>query len=553
MISTTSAPSTDSAPSHYGITTPRLWTKPLRELTPETTLGYEVIDFARVILGVMLYPWQQWLLIHALELLPDGQYRFKRVIVLVARQQGKTTLASVLAAWWLYMDSARHPDRVPPVKFKVVGIAQNLDIAREPWKAVKLWSDPTPDTLEEADLALPSLQDATAKVVDAHGKEAIIARSRAHYEIRAARNARGKPAARVLMDEMREQKSWDAWNAVSQTTKAFWAGQLWGVSSAGDVTAIVLRTLRDKALELLGLWEQYVDSGIQTIEDYANGHDTTLGIFEWSAPEGCAKDDVAGILQANPSIGYGAMTVASALADINALDDAGYRTEVLCQWVTSRVTPFLDAGRWSELVDEDSAIADDERIVLGVCVKGDRSSSSVAAAGLRLDGLAHLELLARRESNLWVVDYLVEVRDETGINEVALQSRGVPSAELVGPLEDIGFVVHRIEGTPLINVAGRTRDLINRGRVRHLGQPPVSLAVANGTTKTLSGGMPVWDIFDAPVDVAPIAAMSIALYALDTIDAPEVPDIPPPPPQAEGVARLDHDTSDEANLATVGF
>jgi hypothetical protein len=129
-------------PKVFGRTEPRLWTRPLRELTPETSLGFEVIDFAREILGVELYPWQCWLLIHALELLEDGQYRFKRIIVLVARQQGKTTLASVLATWWLYVDSARNPDRVPPMKFKVVGVAQNLDIAREPWAAVKAWCDP---------------------------------------------------------------------------------------------------------------------------------------------------------------------------------------------------------------------------------------------------------------------------------------------------------------------------------------------------------------------------------------------------------------------------
>ena len=51
---------------HYGRTEPRLWTKPLRELTPATSLGFEVIDYARQILHIELYPWQQWLLIHAL-------------------------------------------------------------------------------------------------------------------------------------------------------------------------------------------------------------------------------------------------------------------------------------------------------------------------------------------------------------------------------------------------------------------------------------------------------------------------------------------------------
>ena len=179
---------------HYGRTEPRLWTKPLRELTPDTSLGFEVIDYARQILHIELYPWQQWLLIHALELLEDGiTYRYRRIIVLVGRQNGKTLVASVLASWWLHVDSQRHPDRVPPLRFKIVGTAQNLDIAREPWNSVKLWCDPEPETIEEQAAAIPTLQAATAKVSDTNGKEYIKSRALAVYEIRAARQA-GSPS-----------------------------------------------------------------------------------------------------------------------------------------------------------------------------------------------------------------------------------------------------------------------------------------------------------------------------------------------------------------------
>ena len=109
-----------SGEAAHGSTEPRIFSKPLRKLTPETSLGFEVIDFAAVVLGLSLFPWQRWLLVHALELLPDGRYRFRRIIVLVARQNGKTTLMGVLAAWWLAIDSRRHPDKVPAFKFKVV-------------------------------------------------------------------------------------------------------------------------------------------------------------------------------------------------------------------------------------------------------------------------------------------------------------------------------------------------------------------------------------------------------------------------------------------------
>ncbi|UOE45483.1 hypothetical protein [Agromyces larvae] len=505
----------------FGRTEPRLWTKPLRELTPETSLGFEVIEFAAVILGVVLYPWQKWLLIHALELLEDGSYRFRRVIVLVARQQGKTLLASVLAAWWLFVDSARHPDRVPPVKFKVVGVAQNLDIAREPWSLVKMWCDPDPATAEEAELALPALQAATAKVSDTNGKEGIYALSRAHYEIRAAMNARGKPAARMLMDEMREQKTWAAWNAVSQTTKSFWSGQLWGISNAGDALAVVLRTQRDAGLESIADWERYVESGVQSAEEFANHHDVSLGLFEWSAPEGCALDDVDGILQANPSIGHGAMTVQSALADIRGMTEAGYRTEVLCQWVTARLDVYLDGLGWSECRDEWSVVADGSPMVLGLDTSADRKFTYLSVAGFRDDGLAHGELIARRAGMLWAVDHAVKVAAKQGIRHVALQTRGCPAAEFAKPLQDAGLEVIEIAGPALGASAGRLRDKVRDRSFRHRGQPALDVAAAGATTRRL-GEVRVWDRVASVVDIGGLVSLANALYGLDVRPEPQV-------------------------------
>lgn len=92
----------------HGVTLPRIYTPPLRPLDKNTSNGFAVIAFAEIMLHVHLYPWQQWLLVHALELLEDGSYRFRKVIVLVARQNGKTTLMGVLAAWWLFVDSNKH-------------------------------------------------------------------------------------------------------------------------------------------------------------------------------------------------------------------------------------------------------------------------------------------------------------------------------------------------------------------------------------------------------------------------------------------------------------
>ncbi|CAB0889796.1 hypothetical protein FRC0429_00282 [Corynebacterium diphtheriae] len=74
-----------------GKTEPRFFPPPLRELTSETSAGFEVIEFAKL-LGIELYPFQKWALIHGLELLEDGSFRWRVVVIEVARQNGKTML-----------------------------------------------------------------------------------------------------------------------------------------------------------------------------------------------------------------------------------------------------------------------------------------------------------------------------------------------------------------------------------------------------------------------------------------------------------------------------
>src|SRR3546814_18105149 len=88
-------------------TEPWRWTRPLRELRPATSYGFAVVEFARDILERPLDPWQEWLVIHAGELLPDGRPRFRKVLVLVARQNGKTELLVILSLFWLRSEERR--------------------------------------------------------------------------------------------------------------------------------------------------------------------------------------------------------------------------------------------------------------------------------------------------------------------------------------------------------------------------------------------------------------------------------------------------------------
>ena len=64
-MTTSPTHSTSSAPSELlGSTTPRLWTPPLRELTPETSTGSTSSTSPATSLGTPLDPWEEWAAIH---------------------------------------------------------------------------------------------------------------------------------------------------------------------------------------------------------------------------------------------------------------------------------------------------------------------------------------------------------------------------------------------------------------------------------------------------------------------------------------------------------
>ena len=113
-----------------GVTEARVFTPPLRELTPDTTLGFMCIEYATSVMHKNLYPWQRWALIHALEIIGnlDGawKFRFRTLLFLISRQNGKTVLSEVIASFFLNVLQVQN----------VFGTSLSLDKAEEVWEAV---------------------------------------------------------------------------------------------------------------------------------------------------------------------------------------------------------------------------------------------------------------------------------------------------------------------------------------------------------------------------------------------------------------------------------
>lgn len=500
-----------------GIETPRIFTPPLRRLTPETSLGFECIEFARDVLGIDLFPWQKWLLIHALELNEDGTFRFRKVVVLVARQQGKTTLFKVWALWRLYCDGAE----------AVLGTAQDLATAEKTWEQTRALARSVPDLAAEI-----------GKQSDTNGNKFFRLHSGGEYLVKAATGGGGRGASieLVFMDELREHKDHKSYSAVTKTTNAIPRAQVVMMSNAGDAASVVLNQLQDAA-------RAKIAAGATD--------DTQTGLFEWSAPDGCNVWDRRGWAQACPSTGHGTIDEKIIAGDCEADPDAVFRTEVLCQRVQqlerSIFTLEDDTDTWAASaveVDADGVFADmlpADGLDVAIEVSPNRSHASIVAAGITDSGRIGVEVIARRAGTDWVIPWLTDPEREGMFRRVTVQAKGSPASSLVDGLVAVNeerkqadreagrtprphFEVVEWGGADLAKAHGSFFDLVTNepgSRFVHMDQPILNQAAATAKTKLLGSAF-VFDLAKSPDDVAPLIACVAAVWLLmKGVEAPK--------------------------------
>lgn len=496
-----------------GKTEPRIWTPPLQELTRETTLGFAFCDFCDAI-GVDLLPWQKWLAIHALEIVREGEkwrFRFRYVLILISRQNGKTFFEVLLNIFFLFGLKSH----------LVLGTAQNLDTAVETFE----------DTVAQVE-NIPELKDFLKKVNRGTGKREMLLNTGDRYKVIAAtRKARGLSSDLIMMDELREQTNWEAWGAISKTMMARPTAILFGLSNAGDVTSVVLRHLRAQAHASVG-----DPDGIAETRSALGGEDIdeSLGIFEWSAAPGCDLLDKEQWAQANPSLGYGFLTERAIRSAMATDPETVFRTECLCQWVESSLPqPFPD-GAWDAGVDPDSQIAPESELTYGIDLSANRTWTSISVAGQREDGNFHVEVVARRVGVEWAVDWFRQ-RAMRGPMRLAFQSRGAPVTGLAEQICTIPGVERiPIEAGDLTAGWGRFWDAVAAGtpprdgetprggmRIYHLPQPVLDTPAKTCQLRAIGAGVEVPDRSKSPDDISPLFACFVAFAGATRLEQPD--------------------------------
>lgn len=461
-----------------GKTTPRLWTPPLvDELTPETTMGFRWERFAVEALRRPPLPWQRWLWMHAGELRPDGTPRFRIVLVIVGRQNGKTETPAILSGFWQFVE------RVP----LILGTSSKLDYAKESWvKSVKYVE------------AAPKLKrhHPVRWTREANGEQESWtlpdARTGSRYKIAAANKDAGRSLTvyRLIMDELRQHEDYVAWNAAEPTTATVRDAQIWCLSNAGTDRSVVLNDLRASALE-------YIRTGVG---------DPRLGLFEWSAPEGSDPEDIDALLQANPAANYlnpdGLETLLAAARRAKASPDprarAGFMTEYMCITVpkAAETATAVEPERWRALLDPASQAGPDVAFAIDVAPKG--RSASITAYSMRPDGRGHAEVVANRPGTAWVVPAAVRLAHLHEPLVWVVDGKG-PGSFLPGALAAVGIQLPEdperpergdllvMGSTDVATAWGEFLEAISpeADALRHIGQLPLEAAVASANTRPL--------------------------------------------------------------------
>ncbi|WP_146243665.1 terminase large subunit domain-containing protein [Curtobacterium sp. MCBD17_008] len=520
---------------------PRLWTKPLRPLTPETSLGFEVIEFADwardrleeldanrtpeddvdyLALMPRLLDWQRWLLIHALELLDvaGSVPRFRTVLLLVARQNGKSTLLTVLILWRLFQDGAR----------MVLETHATIDHAREAWDEAVAVAEAIPELADEIDTKHEG-KGSVLLMLDRGEKFKIASANR--------NGGRGFRGDFVIFDELRQHQDFRAWAATSKTTLARRRAQVWGVSNAGDAASVVLRHLRTVALAAIN---GEAPEGVP--EDMLDDLDLgSIGLFEWSAgdvdgvPRG--RWDRDGWAEANPSMGHTELDERAIAAAALSDPEVEFRTEVLCQFVNTAGTGPFPTGAWQA-----TTIATVERdiarpVAFCIDVSHDRVWAHIAIAFWDTEGRRRVEIAASRPGTDWVIPWLTSKDRAVRPEHLTLQWNGAPVSSLVTDLENVvdapWGAVTPWQGPDLARASGIVFDAVSAAVVpaddvglrepvltlTHGAQPNLDLAATTAAVRPAADGWLI-DRQKSPQDASPLVAAVGAVWLLNTNPEP---------------------------------
>lgn len=420
-------------------------------------------------------PWQRHVVDIAYEVDPaTGRLAYREVRLTVPRQSGKTTL--MLAAM-------AH-------RCIAMGDRQRVFYTAQTGKDARLkWEDEHVPVLESSVLS-PMFQ-----VRRTNGSEAIRWSNGSIWALLATTESAGHGAQADLgvLDEAFSYVDDRLEQAMKPAMVTRPQPQLWIVSTAGTNDSLYLN---DK-----------IDDGRMRA---AAGQSSSVAFFEWSAPEDAAIDDEATWYSCMPALGL-TVPVDAIRSDFESMREPEFRRAYLNQRqdrTASAPWQIIPEADWVGCVDRQSTIADSP--TLAIDVTPSRSMSSLSAAGLREDGIVHVEVIGNRPGTSWLLDWFAAEDRVRRYGSVVIDPVGA-AGSMVSDLRALGLKIVEVGPRQVVQACGKFYDLATTNRLRHIDQVPLNAAVA-GSKKRALGDAWAWHRRDTSVDVSPLVAATLALH-----------------------------------------
>lgn len=450
------------------------------------TYGGEVAAIASM-LGFELMPWQRHVVDAALEHDPTtGRLVYRECVLTIPRQAGKTTLQLALMTW----RATKWPDQ------KIVYTAQTRN------DAYLQFTDNHVPVLERSDLA------SMFQVRRSNGSEAIRWRNGSLHTIAATHetSSHGRQTDLGILDEAFHLVDARMEQALKPSMVTRDQPQLWVVSTAGTADSTYLR--------------QKVDRGREAV---AKGVDSGFCFFEWSAADDLDPSDPRTWQSCHPALGH-TIDLDVIRSDFESMELAEFERAYLNRWTHGVTAAPIPVSTWERRADGDAAPG--ETVCFAVDFAPDREHASIAVAGNGDDDRHVLELVDRRTGTDWVVGRVVQLWDRWSPVAVVVDQVG-PASTIIPDLEQAGVQVVTTTSRDMAQACGRLFDAVLNDKVRHLGQPDLTAAVA-GAAKRRLGDAWAFSRSSSAVDISPLVAATLALWGLTTIE-PEV-EAPAPDP-----------------------
>ncbi|GAB3117862.1 hypothetical protein GCM10027160_29060 [Streptomyces calidiresistens] len=463
-----------------------------------SSAGRETIDLAARA-GLELDPWQKYVLEDALGERPDGRWAATQVGLIVARQNGKGAIleARQLAGLFLFGESV------------LIHSAHEFKTSKQHFRRILRLIESTPE-----------FDARVARVHKSHGEEGIELKSGARllFATRTSGGGRGFSGAVLFLDEAYNLTD-DGMAALAPTLATEPNYQIWYTTSAPDkdlAPCEVISRARTRAL---------------------SESPGRLAWFEWSAQlctdscgSDCAEHDDPDapetVRRTNPGLGV--------RLNHELVEDERAGTISRRAYIRERLSVgryVVDSTGW-EVADSESweacrlpvgAAPPRHPVAFGLDINPERTMGAISVAGVRPDGTWHMEVVNHLPGTTWMVDRMAELKRKWKPCAVVVGNFG-PAGSLIPELDEAGIRVIKASTGERAAAAGLTHDAIVRPpdaprtwrpRLRHIGQPALTSAMAAATKITLGkDGAFVWGRNSTSADISPLVAGSAALWGL---------------------------------------